>query len=312
MLLTGGVVALVAGAVLRAQNPDLVVQEVLHLGGGKRVVGAVIKQTEDTVFVDVGFDILKVPVATIVRREPVGLEANQGGDIRREEVFAMGELPEMSITEGAARVSEAVVKIESPGGQGSGFVTSEDGYIVTNFHVVEDEEEVDVTLYLKSKSGFDLRTVRKVKVVAINPEIDLALIKMEPPDGVRLTAVLLGDSEKVRAGDRVFAIGTPIGLERTVSSGIVSVTNRTFGGHTMFQITAAINPGNSGGPLFTLRGQCVGVNSAKMVGVGIEGLNFSIPSKYVIDFLRNREAFAFDATRSKGGVHYLPAPRKPK
>jgi serine protease Do len=167
---------------------------------------------------------------------------------------------------------------------------------------------------LGNRSRFidDLRTVRKVKVVAINPEIDLALIKMEPPDGVRLTAVLLGDSEKVRAGDRVFAIGTPIGLERTVSSGIVSVTNRTFGGHTMFQITAAINPGNSGGPLFTLRGQCVGVNSAKMVGVGIEGLNFSIPSKYVIDFLRNREAFAFDATRSKGGVHYLPAPRKPK
>ena len=84
-----------------------------------------------------------------------------------------------------------------------------------------------------------------------------------------------------------------------------------FGGIPHFQITAAINPGNSGGPLFNQRTEVVGVNNAKMIGLGIEGLNFSIPSKYVIDFLRNRDAFAFDATRSEHGIHYLPAPRKP-
>jgi S1-C subfamily serine protease len=88
------------------------------------------------------------------------------------------------------------------------------------------------------------------------------------------------------------------------------VTNRAFGGHTMLQITTPINPGNSGGPLFDMRGEVIGVNSAGYVG--LQRLNFAIPSKYVKDFLRNRDAFAVDTTRSEKGVHYLPAPRKPE
>jgi S1-C subfamily serine protease len=87
------------------------------------------------------------------------------------------------------------------------------------------------------------------------------------------------------------------------------VTNRTFQGRTHLQITTPINPGNSGGPLFNLRGEVVGVNSAGYMG--LQGLNFAIPSKYVIDFLRNRDAFALDSTRSENGIHYMPAPRKP-
>jgi serine protease Do len=113
----------------------------------------------------------------------------------------------------------------------------------------------------------------------------------------------------MRVGDTVYAIGAPIGLDRTVSSGIISVTNRTFEGRCHFQITTPINPGNSGGPLFNLRGEVVGVNSAGYRG--FQGLNFAIPSKYVIDFLRNREAFALDTSRSENGVRYLPAPGKP-
>ena len=88
------------------------------------------------------------------------------------------------------------------------------------------------------------------------------------------------------------------------------MTNRTFEGRCHFQITTPINPGNSGGPLFNLRGEVVGVNSAGYRG--FQGLNFAIPAKYVIDFLNNRDAFALDTTRSENGVHYLPAPRKPK
>lgn len=283
---------------------------VLHLGAGKQLVGRVAKQTEDAVFLDIGFDIVKVPRTNIVRRE--ASDGVSSTEVVREDIFTRAALLEVSIKEGVERVGEAVVKIESAGGQGSGFVTSGDGYVVTNFHVVEGEVTVDVTLYLRSKSGFDVRTVRGAKVVAINPHLDLALVKMEPPADVQLRHVHLGDSERVRAGDRVYAIGTPIGLERTVSAGIVSVTNRSFGGFPHFQITAAVNPGNSGGPLFNLRSEVVGVVNAKMVGVGIEGLNFSIPGKYLIDFLRNREAFAFDSTRSEHGIHYMPAPRKPR
>ena len=285
---------------------------VLHLGDGKRLIGEVAKETEDAVFLDIGFDILKVPRNRIVRRELADAGEGSGEPADSGEIFRRADLPEVSIREGVARVGEAVVKIESGAGQGSGFVTSPDGYVVTNFHVVDGEVAVDVTLYLRSKNGFDVRTVKGCKVVAINPHIDLALVKMEPPDDVELTIAYIGDSETVETGDRVYAIGTPIGLERSVSEGIVSVTNRSFRGVPHFQITAAINPGNSGGPLFDLSGRVVGVANAKMIGVGIEGLNFSIPGKYLVDFLRNRDAFAFDSTRSEHGIHYLPAPTKPE
>jgi serine protease Do len=283
-------------------------REVLILEGERRLTGVVLKETADSVFVDIGFDVVRVPVPKIVRRErPDGSASRQ---VVREELFRRGELPEQSIAEGAETNGPSVVKIESPGGQGSGFLTTDDGFLVTNFHVVEGETEVAVTLYLRGENGFDLRTVRDCKVVAISPELDLALVKMEPPAGVKLRPVFVGDSEAVKVGDSVYAIGTPIGLDRTVSAGIVSVTNRVLRGHTHFQITTPINPGNSGGPLFDLRGQVVGVNSAGYMGM--QGLNFAIPSKYVIDFLRNRDAYALDATRSEGGLHFLPAPAKPK
>jgi serine protease Do len=281
-------------------------REMLELSEGRRLVGPVLKETAEALFVDLGFDVVRVPLSAIVRR--VRDEAQGSGRVFDESVFFQAERPEQPIPEGAAEVGEAVVKIESPAGQGSGFITSPDGYCVTNFHVVEKELDVDVTLYLRSKNGFDLKTLRKVKVIAANPQIDLALIKIDPGKDLRLKHVFLGDSNKVKVGEQVYAIGTPVGLERTVSSGIVSVTNRTWGGHLMFQITTPINPGNSGGPLFNLRAEVIGVNSAGYRG--LQGLNFAIPSRYVIDFLRNREAFAIDASRPENGIHYLPAPRK--
>ncbi len=315
MLLTTALCCLLQSATPQAApeiTPPKSAQDIiLHLGEGKQLVGKIAKETDDAVFLDIGFDVLKVPQTRIVRRESVIASGNEpvaeaGG------IYTRAELPEVSIKEGVDRVGEAVVKIETSTGQGSGFITSADGYIATNFHVVEGEITADVTLYLRSKNGFDVRTVQDVKVVAINPHIDLALLKMDPPEDVKLSHVYIGDSEKVKAGDRVYAIGTPIGLERSVSSGIVSVTNRSYGGTPHFQITAAINPGNSGGPLFNLRSEVIGVANAKMVGIGIEGLNFAIPGKHLIDFLKNRDAFAFDSTRSENGIHYLPAPRKPR
>jgi serine protease Do len=268
----------------------------------------VLRATESVVFVDVGYDVLKVPTAAVLRRET--LAGARTGRVERRTLWASAELPERSVAEGAKVMGEAVVKIEAAGGQGSGFVTHADGWIVTNFHVVEGEVEVDVVVYPVTGNGFEPRTVRRCKVAAINPAMDLALVKMEPPADLRLRSVFLGDSDAVQVGDTVYAIGAPIGLDRTVSSGIVSVTNRTFEGRCHFQITTPINPGNSGGPLFNLRGEVVGVNSAGYRG--FQGLNFAIPARYVIDFLDHRDAFALDTTRSEHGVHYLPAPRKPQ
>ncbi len=281
--------------------------QTLHLGSGKVIVGQILKEDEDHIYVDVGYDVLKIPTSAVVRRE--GLDDTTGTEVIDEDVFFRTELPETSIAEGVATFSEAVIKIESPAGQGSGFITSPEGYAVTNFHVVDGETDVNVTLYLRSRNGFDLKIIRDVEVIATNPHVDLALIKMTPPEGVTLKNVYLGDSEIIKAGQRVYAIGTPIGLERTVSSGIISVTNRTLRGLTHFQITTPINPGISGGPLFNLRGEVIGVNSSGYMG--LQGLNFAIPSKYVMDFLRNRDAFVVDPSRSEYGIHYLPAPRKP-
>jgi serine protease Do len=284
--------------------------EAIHLGNGRTVVGKVIKEVDGSMFVDLGFDILKVSSAYIIRRELMDDANTAKGKITDEAVFFRGERPQKTIAAGAAEVGEAVVKIETSTGQGSGFITAKDGYIVTNFHVVDGDLEATVTLYIKSRNGFDLKTVPKVKVIAQNPQVDLALLKMDPPKGVVLKHIFIGESRKVKVGEKVFAIGTPIGLERTVSSGIISVTNRVFAGFTHFQMTTPINPGNSGGPLFNLRGEVVGVNSAGYLGA--QGLNFAIPSKYIVDFLRNRDAFAVDQTRNENGVHYLPGPRKPR
>ncbi len=299
-------------ALLLAQSPDpttAATPQTLHLGGQRSISGAVLKETDTAVFIDVGFDVIRVPVAAIVRRS--GSAAQAATTARDEGIFFTGERPEKTIPEGAADVGEAVVRVNAASSFGSGFITSSAGFVVTNYHVVEDETEVDVVLYLQSADGgLDKRTLHKNKVIAINPVMDLALVKIEPPEGLQLKHVYFGNSADVTVGDEVYAIGTPKGFERTVSSGIVSVTNRAFQGRTHLQITTPINPGNSGGPLFNLRAEVVGVNTLSYRGM--QGLNFSIPVKHVKNFLRDRDAFALDSTRSEGGLHYLPAPRKPK
>jgi serine protease Do len=300
-----------APAVVRASNVPAraATLEDFELGDERSLRGNVLKETGDAVFVDLGFDVVRVPRSAILRRSAVG-GASPETAIRDAGIWFARRGKEQPVADAARAVGGAVVRIESPSGQGSGFLTSRDGHIVTNFHVVEGELKVDVVLYVRDGEALRTRTLREIPVLAANPAIDLALVKIEPPKDLELQPVPLGDSDEVRVGAEVFAIGAPIGLDRTVSSGIVSVTDRAFEGHTMLQITVPINPGNSGGPLFTLRGEVVGVNSAGYMGM--QGLNFAIPSRYVRDFLTNRSAFAVDESRSEHGVHFLPAPRRPK
>ena len=136
---------------------------------------------------------------------------------------------------------------------------------------------------------------------------DLALLKVEDKDAPRFSPVSLGESDTLAVGDRVFAIGSPLGLERTVTEGIVSTKTRQFQGDLYTQTTAQINPGNSGGPLFNLRGEVVGVNNMKMFG---EGLGFAIPVDKVKDFLKNRDAYAYDTDNPSNPYRYLPPPRR--
>ncbi|QDT64422.1 S1C family serine protease [Calycomorphotria hydatis] len=161
-------------------------------------------------------------------------------------------------------------------GAGSGSVIDQEGHILTNFHVVEDASQVDVTLF--DGSSFP------AKFVGADPINDLAVIRIEAPKE-KLFPIRLGDSNRLRVGMRVFAIGNPFGLERTMTTGIISSLNRSLqirGNRTIksiIQIDAAVNPGNSGGPLLNAHAQLIGVNTAIASRNGQSaGVGFAIPS----------------------------------
>jgi serine protease Do len=205
--------------------------------------------------------------------------------------------------------SEAVVMVSSPAGMGSGFFINEDGYLITNYHVIEKETRVEVTVFQKGPDGFEKKKFTKVRIEAINPFVDLALLKVENLEGAKVKFVYLGDIERIKVGEKVFAIGNPLGLERTVTDGVISTKNRAFEGLVYIQTNTDINPGNSGGPLFNLAGEVVGVTNMGYIFFG--GLGFAIPVDYVKHFVENRDAFAYDKDNPNTGFKYLqPDPRR--
>lgn len=164
-------------------------------------------------------------------------------------------------------------------GAGSGAIIDQSGHILTNYHVIEDAQQVNVTLF-NGKSY----TAKFVGADVIN---DIAVIKIEEEPGL-LKPVAMADSSKLKVGQRVFAIGNPFGLERTMTCGIISSLNRSLklrGNRTIksiIQIDAAVNPGNSGGPLINSHGQLIGVNTAIASSTGqSSGVGFAIPSNLV-------------------------------
>lgn len=159
---------------------------------------------------------------------------------------------------------------------GSGFIISEDGYILTNNHVVADADEIIVRLPDRSEL--------EAKLVGADPRTDVAVLKVE---GKGLPTVQLGDSSKLKVGEWVLAIGSPFGFDHTVTAGIVSATGRSLPNESyvpFIQTDVAINPGNSGGPLFNLKGEVIGINSQIFTrSGGFMGLSFAIPIDVAMD-----------------------------
>jgi serine protease Do len=157
---------------------------------------------------------------------------------------------------------------EVPRGEGSGFILSADGYVMTNAHVVDGATEVYVTL--TDKREF------KAKIVGADERTDVALVKIEASG---LPLLRIGDVNRLRVGEWVVAIGSPFGLDNTVTAGIVSAKQRETGSDVPFiQTDVAVNPGNSGGPLINIRGEAVGINSQILSPVGsFVGISFAIP-----------------------------------
>jgi serine protease Do len=191
---------------------------------------------------------------------------------------------------------------------GTGFVVDKNGYIITNHHVIAKVDHIKVKLH-----GDDT-TEYRARVVGIDPETDLAVIKIDPRSP--LVPVNIGNSDAVQVGDWAVAIGSPFGLEASVTAGIVSALGRDIGGalqlQRFIQTDAAINPGNSGGPLLNIRGEVIGVNTmiATQSG-GYQGIGFALPINMVArvynDIIRTGRV-----TRGSIGIEWSKADDKPE
>ena len=209
-------------------------------------------------------------VVNIRTLEKVAAKSQTGtpGEEEMLEFFKRFGLPTPNVPRQTPRQNRPQQEEEQPRGVGSGFILSSDGLIMTNAHVVDGADEVLVTL--TDKREF------KAKIIGADKRTDVALVKIEASG---LPAVKVGDVNRLRVGEWVMAIGSPFGLENTVTAGIVSAKQRDTGDYLPFiQTDVAINPGNSGGPLINMRGEVVGINSQIYSrSGGFMGISFAIP-----------------------------------
>jgi putative serine protease PepD len=203
-------------------------------------------------------------------------------------------------------------------GIGTGFVVSKDGQILTNAHVVVDNGVTASTVTVVFKgAGGSTGTEIPATIVGADESTDVALLKIDPSQAPTLTPVKLGDSSQVAVGQQVVAIGNPLGLDFSLSSGVVSATDRQLqspNGATItggIQTDAAINPGNSGGPLFNASGEVIGINEQiDSQSGGNEGIGFAVPINTAVSVMKQMQDGSFQpqtqtqSQDSTGG--YLP------
>jgi serine protease Do len=290
--------------------------DVVSLKDKASVTGKVLAEKRDLVIVDVGYTVLSIPKSAIARidkdsdappKAPKGKTAPVTNALPAGDLFKSSKTlaPERTVRDLVAQLGEGVVQVRTPGGLGSGFILNEEGYLITNFHVIEGETQIGVEVYSQRDGQLERKVFKQVRIVAMNRFRDLTLLKIEDKDAPKFTSVPLGDSDLLAVGEHVFAIGSPLGFERTVTEGIVSTKTRQLQGELYIQTSTQINPGNSGGPLFNLRGEVVGVTNMKFGG---EGLGFAIPVDMVKNFLKNRDAFAYDTDNPSNPFRYLQPP----
>ncbi|MFG0329154.1 MAG: S1C family serine protease [Phycisphaerales bacterium] len=282
--------------------------DVVTLKDGRVIDAPILKQTSTTLWLDLGYTVLEVPRNEI--ESIAATEEDESAEAQARDLFFVADdPPERSPEEHARRIGDAVVKVSTPSGLGSGFIIHPDGYVVTNAHVIQGETKIKLTVWFRQPDGSNRReTIEDVRIVAVNHHLDLALLKAEPLEDETFTHVPIEPEEDLEVGEEVFAIGNPQGLERSLSHGVVSTTQRNFDGISYIQMTAEINPGNSGGPLFNQRGEVIGVTN--MGYMFSEGLGFAIPARYVRDFIKNRDAFAYDKENPNSGHVYHEPPRR--
>ena len=295
------------------------------LNGGAHVVGTLLRVSDRGYAIDLGHDVLNLPPAVVLDvtaddagtdNTPLDASDNTEGDGDRADahsLYTADQLNARPINELVDTYGDAVVLVRTPGGLGTGFLISDGGHLITNYHVVEGQTRVSVTVSRTTAQGRRKAEFKDVEIIAFDPRRDLALLRLDWDNNDTPVAeedrpphVVLSAPDDLVPGDLVFAVGNPLGLERTVTQGIVSSTTRTIGHLRFIQTDASINPGNSGGPLFNARGEVVGVACAGFTS--FNGLAFGIPVEELRSFLKHRDAWLYDASQPQNGVKYLNPP----
>lgn len=302
--------------------------DTLQLKDKAAITGKVLAEKHDQVAIDIGYTVLVIPrnqilkilktdapepvVRPIVSQKlvPQNDPALEGADPAPsvDNLYSASSraMPSRTVRELVSQLGEAVVQVRTPSGLGSGFIINPDGFLMTNFHVIEGETQITVEVYRQVDGELERKSYKQVRIIAINKFGDLALLKIEDKDAPKFRFVMLGKADALAVGESVFAIGSPLGLERTVTEGILSTKTRQMAGELYLQTTAQINPGNSGGPLFNMRGEVVGITNMKIT-FG-EGLGFAIPIESVRYFLDHRDAYAYSNDNPSNAYRYLEPP----
>ena len=300
--------------------------DTVQLKDNAAVTGKILTEKHNEVVIDVGYTVLVIPRSDIDKilrgdaapgrktssSKPVAaapMESKPAAELKPGFYSAnVRAMPEKTVRELVNQLGEAVVQVRTPSGLGSGFIINEDGFLVTNFHVIEGETEISVAVYHMRDGQLEPKVYKQVRIVAINKFQDMALLKIDDKDAPKFKYVVLGSADNLAVGESVFAIGSPLGLERTVTEGILSTKTREFEGELYLQTTAQINPGNSGGPLFNMAGEVVGITNMKIT-FG-EGLGFAIPIEGVKFFLDHRDAYAYSNDNPSNPYRYLEPPSR--
>ena len=226
------------------------------------------------------FTLADVPPPAIPEDVLKAVKADEADNIH---VYASANKGVVNITT-ATEATSLFGDEQTTGGTGSGFVIDKGGLILTNYHVVEGADTVQVTLFDGSTRG--------AEVVGVDASNDVAVVRVKA-DADRLFPVAMGDSSKVLVGQKVLALGNPFGLERTLTTGIVSALDRSLRAKNgrmikgIIQTDAAVNPGNSGGPLLNARGEVIGMNTAILSQVGQSaGISFAVPINSILRILK--------------------------
>jgi serine protease Do len=279
----------------------------MHLNDGSVLQARQLYADDTRVIIDLAGQTVTIDRQRIARL--LTEQTEPSATTHRSGIYHTGRLPKTTVDQLVSDYGDAIVIVSTPAGLGTGFMISEQGHLITNYHVVEQETAITVTTFVRQGDQLKRKELKNVKLIALQPSRDLALLQidLEELGDISLPHVIFADSSNpIRQGDGIIAIGNPLGLERSVSRGIVSSTLRTLGNLRFIQTDASINPGNSGGPMFNERGEVVAVACAGFMF--FDGLAFGIPIEDVRIFLNHQAAWLFDESQPQNGIKYLPPP----